>query len=88
VTYRLSRRAKSHLDEIWEYIAADSVDAADQTVTRLVGAIEQLVQFPRSARAGLVEGTRELVIAPYRITYKIESDLIYIVSVIHGKRER
>jgi plasmid stabilization system protein ParE len=50
--------------------------------------MEQLVQFPRSARAGLVEGTRELVIAPYRITYKIDGDLIYIVSVVHGKRRR
>lgn len=87
MTYRFSRRAKSNIDEIWDYIAADSVDAADQMVMRLVGAMEQLVQFPRSARVGLVEGTRELVIAPYRITYKIDGDLIYIISV-HGKRRR
>jgi len=86
VTYRLSDMTKSNLSEIWDYIAADSISAANETALRIFAGIEQLVQFPRSARAGLVEGTRELVIAPYRITYEINDDVIEILSVVHDKR--
>lgn len=88
MTYKLSRRADTDLLDIEEYISQDNPAAAEEVLGRIYAGIEQLVQFPRSARPGLVEGTRELVITPYRITYKIDGDLIYIVSVIHGKRER
>lgn len=87
MTYRLSDMAESNLGEIWDYIATDSIKAANETALRIFAGIEQLVKFPRSARAGLVEGTRELVIAPYRITYEIKGDIIEILSVLHGKRK-
>jgi plasmid stabilization system protein ParE len=40
--YALGRDAEIDLDEIWEYIAADSVDAADQWFEKLFDAFEAL----------------------------------------------
>jgi plasmid stabilization system protein ParE len=34
------------LEEIWEYIAADNVDAADRFREEIYGAIKSLVPFP------------------------------------------
>ena len=41
-------------------------------------------------RPGLVEGTRELVEAPYIIVYKVFEDRgeIVVLSVVHGARDR
>jgi plasmid stabilization system protein ParE len=42
----LHPQAYADLDEIWEYIAADSRDAADRTVEEIYEAIQSLVPFP------------------------------------------
>jgi plasmid stabilization system protein ParE len=34
------------LDEIWEYEAADSLDAADRTIEEIYETIQSLVPFP------------------------------------------
>jgi len=42
----LHPQAYADLDEIWEYIAADSLDAADRTREEIYEAIQSLVLFP------------------------------------------
>jgi plasmid stabilization system protein ParE len=44
--YVLSLDAEFDLDHIWEYIAADSIDAADRWITKLFDAFEALAQTP------------------------------------------
>jgi toxin ParE1/3/4 len=44
--YILSVDADLDLDEIWEYIAADNIDAADHWIEKLFGAFEALGQNP------------------------------------------
>lgn len=39
--------ARSDLDEIWEYIAADSLDAADRIIAEVLAALETLVPLPQ-----------------------------------------
>jgi plasmid stabilization system protein ParE len=46
VNYALSVDADFDLDDIWEYIAADSIDAADRWIGKLFDAIEALGQTP------------------------------------------
>ncbi len=42
----LHPEAFADLDEIWEYIAADNLDAADRVVEEIYEAIGALVRFP------------------------------------------
>ncbi len=56
--YILSVDADFDLDEIWEFIAADDIDAADHWIERLFDAFEALGQTPgmghRTRRSGLL----------------------------------
>jgi len=45
--YVLSAAAALDLDDIWDYIAADSIDAADRWIGRLFDAFEALGRNPR-----------------------------------------
>jgi plasmid stabilization system protein ParE len=47
--YVLSVDADLDLDQIWDYIARDSVDAADHWTDRLFDAFEALAKIPASA---------------------------------------
>ena len=42
----LHPEAYTDLEEIWEYIAADSLEAADQVREEIYDAIQSLVPFP------------------------------------------
>ncbi len=44
--YILGADTDQDLDAIWEYIAKDSIDAADRWIARLFDAFEALVQSP------------------------------------------
>ncbi len=44
--YVLSVDAEFDLDGIWEYIAADSIDAADRWIAKLFDALEALGRTP------------------------------------------
>ena len=44
--YVLARDADRDLDEIWEYIATDSIDAADRLVAKLFEAFELIARMP------------------------------------------
>ena len=45
--YVLGRDAEQDLDDLWSYIAEDSVDAADRLIARLFDAFEKLARIPR-----------------------------------------
>jgi len=45
--YILGVDADIHLDDIWEYIAADNIDAADRWIDKLFNAFEALGQSSR-----------------------------------------
>lgn len=45
-TYVLGFDAELDLDQIWEYIARDSIDAADRWIDKLYSAFESLGRTP------------------------------------------
>jgi plasmid stabilization system protein ParE len=47
----LHPEAVKDLDEIWEYIAADGLDAADRTIEEIYETIQSLVPFPYLGRS-------------------------------------
>jgi toxin ParE1/3/4 len=71
-----------------EYVAADNSEAADYLVGKIMGAVEQLSIFPQCGREGRVRNTGELAVvgSPYIIAYRIKSDVIQILAILHGRR--
>ena len=77
------------LDTIEAYISQDGTEAAVKTVIDIVGAADQLKNFPALGRAGRVAGTRELIIAgkPYIVIYRVRNNMIEILRVFHTSRK-
>lgn len=71
---------------IFDYIEADSPEAAVMIDDRIEAAAEKLEQFPEMGRSGRIEGTRELVIpgTPYIAAYRILGRTVRILRVLHG----
>ncbi len=86
---KIARRAEIDLDEIWAYIAADSVDSANRFILKLEKRIKTLSYWPR--RCSLIPENeilaaryRHLIVRKYRIVFRISGDAVYILRVIHG----
>ena len=73
---------------IFDYIEADSPQAAVAVDERIREQVEVLARFPQSGRPGRIEGTRELVIrrTPYIVAYRIKGSTARILRVLHGAR--
>ena len=88
--YVLGADADADLDESWEYIAADSLDAADRWIGKLFDAFEALGQTP-----GMGHRREDLTAYPilfwpvgaYLIIYRADRRPIEIVAVTQGSRD-
>ncbi len=88
--YVLSVDAAADLDEIWEFIAADSVDAADRWIGKLFDAFENLGRLPNVGhrREDLTKySVLFWPVAAYVIIYRKEKDRVEIVAVTQGSRD-
>lgn len=84
-----TRQSEDDLVDIRAYIARNSPQAADAFVARLIAATERLEQFPFSGEVVPElnrESIREIIHPPYRIIYRVASDLIEILTVYHSAR--
>jgi plasmid stabilization system protein ParE len=85
----LHPQAYTDLEEIWEYIAADSLDAADRVREEIYEAIQSLVPFPYighsrpdlTARPLRFQSVRDYVIA-----YAPDEKPLAVIAVLHGRR--
>jgi len=88
--YVLSTGAELDLDEIWEYIAQDNIDAADRWIGKLFDAFEALARNP-----GMGHKREDLTAYPilfwpvgaYLILYRVQSERIEIVAVTQRARD-
>jgi plasmid stabilization system protein ParE len=85
--YFLSSVAEADTVAIWEYIAADSLHAADRMVDSFTTAFERIAKFPEAgARYDHPKcELRFVVVAPYLVFYKITADEVDIV--LHSARK-
>ena len=84
-----SEAAQTDRNAIYDFIDASNPRAAIAVDDRIEEAVERLVGFPMSGRAGRVEGTRELVIdrTPYIAAYRVEDGKARILRLLHGAQE-
>jgi addiction module RelE/StbE family toxin len=78
--------AVADLHAIFDAISQDRPCAASEVVGQLVAAVEPLTEFPSRGRPGRVMGTRELIIPPYLVAYRVRADTVEILRVLHGSR--
>lgn len=81
--------ALTDLTEIWEYIAADSPDAADRVLEEIREAIRALVPFPESGhhRPDLTgHPVRFQIVRDFLIVYAPDQDPLLVLAVLHGRR--
>lgn len=86
---QLSRTAYQDLAEIWRYIAEHNIDAADRVRDELELAMRQLAEMPGMGhqRQDVTDPTiRFWRIFTYLIAYRVESDALYVLRVVHGAR--
>jgi len=89
-TYILGPDAELDLDQIWEYIARDSIDAADRWMDKLFDAFGALGRTP-----GMGHRRQDLTRHPvlfwpvgaYLIIYRAQRSPIEIVAVTQGSRD-
>ena len=82
---RWTRAARTDRDDIYAYTEAEQPEAALRLDERFRERASQLTEFSELGRKGRVPGTRELSIAGsrYLLVYRVESDVIWIVRVLH-----
>ena len=82
-------RASADLIEIWEYIAADNMDAADALIDRIDAKFQAIAAQPSIGRerSEFAPGLRSLPLSPYVIFYRPMDGGIEIVRVLHGARD-
>jgi antitoxin ParD1/3/4 len=90
--YRFTTTALDDLDDIWTYIAADSVDAANRVESTILKACESVAKYPLlgSKRAEISPlPVRFWVVTRYPnfiLVYRPESKPLQIIAELHGKR--
>ena len=89
---RLLRAAEEDLSEIYEYIAADNLKAAEAILTRIEKDLELLAREPQLGRIPGDEelvrmGYRYLIVADYLVFYTFEEQTVLVHRIIHGARD-
>ena len=89
MNYRLTKRARRDVLQIWRYIAEDSEAAADRFVDNLIQHFRILGTNPFAGRdRGEVRaGLRSFSLGDYLIFYRILGQTVLILHVVHGRRD-
>lgn len=92
MAYRVvwSPRALDDIDSIASYISRDSTAYASAVVAKIIKATRTLKRFPFAGRVVPefeVKSIRECFAYSYRIIYRVESETVTVVAVIHGRRQ-
>lgn len=84
----ISERALGDLGEIWEYIAAENVEAAERYTSEIEKRFRVLAESPRIGRArnDIAPDFRYFPFGNHLILYRQLPDGIGIVRVIHAAR--
>ncbi|GJE59503.1 type II toxin-antitoxin system RelE/ParE family toxin [Methylobacterium trifolii] len=86
----ISRRARSDLREIADFIAADNPNRAVSFVAELRGRCLSLARHPMQGRPApdIAPDARILVFRAYLILHRVHDDPVLIDRVIHAARDR
>jgi plasmid stabilization system protein ParE len=87
--YAFHPKAVDDLDEIWEFIRLDSLEAADRVIDEILIAVRSLVRFPNSGhrRPDLTSRPLRFIrVHQYLIAYAPDEKPLWVIAVLHGRR--
>jgi toxin ParE1/3/4 len=84
--------AEQDLSEIYEYVTADNIRAAERLLTRIEKDLNTLAKQPTLGRLPRDPdisrlGYRYLIIGEYLAFYRLEGSVILVYRIIHGARD-
>lgn len=85
----ISVPAVDDLEEIWNFIAEDSLEAANRVEGDLLAAMEKLCEIPGMGHERTDvknKAYRFWKVYSYLIAYRVDGDVLYVSRVIHGAR--
>ncbi|MGY0570795.1 type II toxin-antitoxin system RelE/ParE family toxin [Bradyrhizobium sp. RDM12] len=87
--FRKAPQADQDLDSIWDFIALDSVQAADKQIARIGEIFEMLLENPLAGRERreLRASLRSFRAGNYVIFYVPLPDGVEIIRVMHGRQD-
>jgi len=87
--YVISAQAQSDLDDIWEYISKDNLEAADRVRDALEKKMRELARLPGIGhpRPDVHPAYRFQRVYSYLIIYLPDTRPLQIVRVLHGRRD-
>jgi plasmid stabilization system protein ParE len=89
-SYLLSPEALEDLQSIWDFIALDSIEAADTVLDELFDAFESLAQWPGQGhtRSDLTNrNVRFWPVGSYLVVYREDPMALQVVAILHGERD-
>jgi toxin ParE1/3/4 len=89
INFVLHPEALADLSEIWEYIAADNLDAADRLLDEIYDSIASLVRFPHQGHTRPDLTSRPLrfqVVHDYVVAYAPDEKPLAVIAILHGRR--
>lgn len=84
----LTPKARVDILAIHTYIARDSERNADHMLARKEAAFARIAQFPEAGRPTRLLNIREVVVAPYVVSYRVRKRqrVVDILRVLHGRQ--
>ena len=79
--------ARDDIGAIERYIRRDSPAAARRVMRELRDRIDLLADQQELGHAGRWPNTRELIVPPYVIPYRVRNGTLEVLRVLHGRRE-
>ncbi len=82
-------QAVEKLEEFVDFIASDNPKAASRWAKKILNLVEKLEKFPTLGRKVPEINRyeiRELIEGEYRIIYRLETNLISILTIYHSKQ--
>ena len=82
--------AKTDLKAIYDFVASDSKYYAKKVIQDIIDRTNIIETYPMIGRKVPEiddENIREIFAYSYRILYEIKSEKIYVIGIIHGRRD-
>lgn len=81
--------ALQDLERVRTYLAENAgTEIMLSEAQRIWDGCQRLKQFPESGRPGRVPLTREVILPPYVIPYRIKGDAVEILNIFHSAQKR
>jgi toxin ParE1/3/4 len=81
---RWTPAAADDFENIVRHIREENLQAARQVADEIYKSLQRLLTFPSMGRPGEKSGTRELVIPPYVVVYRIAPEFVELLRIWHS----